>query len=75
MAWEKTGGVATLLEWDGNIPSFEVCLQELHKAKDYWNSASDGKSLVQQEELDHEEVSTPIEFLIAPIMEEISPSE
>lgn len=31
---EKTGGVATLLEWDANIPDYPDLLKELHLAKD-----------------------------------------
>lgn len=34
-AIEMTGPVSTLLEWDDNLPPFEVILQELHKAKGY----------------------------------------
>lgn len=33
LAQELTGGVATLLEWDANIPAFPELVQELHKAK------------------------------------------
>ena len=31
-AWERTGPVATLLEWDENIPAFSVVLAEARKA-------------------------------------------
>jgi uncharacterized protein (UPF0276 family) len=31
-AWERTGPVATLYEWDENIPSFEVVHAEARKA-------------------------------------------
>ena len=29
LAWARTGGAATLLEWDGDIPSFADCHAEL----------------------------------------------
>jgi len=38
LAWKMTGGVATLLEWDSNIPDFEGYHAELLKAKQYMNS-------------------------------------
>src|SRR5207244_1464838 len=34
-AHELTGGVATLLEWDARIPSFEEVHAEVLKARDY----------------------------------------
>lgn len=33
LAWQLTGGCSTCLEWDGNIPSFDVYHQELLKSK------------------------------------------
>lgn len=63
-AWEATGGAATLLEWDGDIPSFETCHGELLKARRYmapgagaaWEAplAADGRDAV----------STPVDFMI-----------
>ncbi len=35
LAWARTGGAATLLEWDGDIPSFAECHAELMKAERY----------------------------------------
>ncbi len=35
LAYNLTGGTAVLLEWDGNIPPFEVYHAELLKAHDY----------------------------------------
>lgn len=35
IAWARTGGASTLLEWDDHIPNFEACLAELHKAERY----------------------------------------
>jgi uncharacterized protein (UPF0276 family) len=39
MAHQLTGGVATLLEWDANIPAFPVVHAEVLKAKQYLESA------------------------------------
>jgi len=35
LMWQKTSGVSTLLEWDGDIPSFEEYHSEMLKAKNY----------------------------------------
>jgi len=40
MALELTGGVSTLLEWDANIPPFEVLHQEVLKAKNFKEAQS-----------------------------------
>jgi len=65
MAWQKTGGVATLLEWDGNIPEFDVCHAELLKAKDYMSSLKKETSTsVNQEPVKQSEVSNPVHFMV-----------
>lgn len=70
LAWTLTGGTATLLEWDGNIPSFEDCIKELHKAKDYMLSPT-GNSEIAVDTLNKtEELSTPIDFMVNPLMGE-----
>jgi len=70
LAWKKTGGVATLLEWDGNIPPFEECLQELYKAKLYMNNEKQPFNEVQKVIINKEELSTPIDFMVNSIMKE-----
>ncbi len=39
LAYQLTGGVSTLLEWDAKIPAFPVLLEELHKAKNFMSGA------------------------------------
>ncbi|KTF68505.1 hypothetical protein ATB93_13580 [Sphingomonas sp. WG] len=41
IAWARSGGAATLLEWDDHIPAFDDCLVELHKAERYMAGVSD----------------------------------
>lgn len=70
LAWQRTGGVSTLLEWDGNIPSFEVCLSELNKARNFMDSAMPA-ALNALEGPSFEKVAvqaTPIDFMVSPIM-------
>jgi len=35
LAWQRTGGTSVLLEWDSDIPPFEVYHQELLKAQEH----------------------------------------
>lgn len=68
-AWALSAGAATLLEWDANIPPFEDCLAELHKARDYMQAAAftfDPAPTAVEDEA----VSTPLDFLVAPMMVE-----
>lgn len=67
-AWNRTGGVSTLLEWDGNIPDFETCLAELYKAKLYM--AEEEHFEPETADTGKDELSTPIDFLVAPVMNE-----
>ncbi len=69
LAWSKTGGASTLLEWDGNIPPFEDCLAELMKAKQYMAGAAPSDFLMPTATIEQEVVSTPINFLVPDVME------
>ena len=68
LAWQRTGGVATLLEWDGNIPEFDVYHAELLKARKFMSEHAD----FQVEELEtpqsFEEVSNPLNVMAADIV-------
>lgn len=67
LAWKLTGGTATLLEWDGNIPPFEACVEELHKAKQYMRSPSGNAEQNKNQDAKQEELSTPVDFMINPM--------
>lgn len=64
LAWQLTGGVATLLEWDGNIPEFDVYHDELLKAKQHMGSVFDGGVSAEGDRYDEEAVSNPVNFLV-----------
>ncbi|WP_051711073.1 MNIO family bufferin maturase [Andreprevotia chitinilytica] len=68
-AWALCDHPAILLEWDGNIPSFDTCLTELHKAAHYIRGTMPAldTSPIRPEA---EAISTPVDFLIAPLMGE-----
>ncbi|RYY45878.1 MAG: DUF692 domain-containing protein [Sphingomonadales bacterium] len=68
IAWARTGGAATLLEWDDNIPDFDACLAELHKAERYM--AGDAPPLaVGAGPGVGEGISNPVGFIVPRAME------
>ena len=70
IAWARTGGASTLLEWDDQIPGFDDCLTELRKAELYMagdiapldasHSATAGAG-----------VSNPVDFLVPRAMDSV----
>jgi len=65
MAWQRTGGVSTLLEWDGNIPEFDVYHAELLKARNFMSAHAEFKLDEEQQSQTFEEVSNPLN-VVAP---------
>lgn len=68
MAWQMTGGVSTLLEWDGNIPEFEVCQSELLKARKYMSGQPDNLQTSGSAVSRSAYLSTPVDFMVPDIM-------
>ncbi len=69
-AWARTGGAATLLEWDDRIPDFAECLSELHKAKRYMGDAP--APLPADASPEHGGgISNPVDFLIPRAMDSV----
>lgn len=72
LAWQLTGGVSTLLEWDSNIPPFEQCVDELYKAKKFWQGAFSREILDRQlKPQPAEALSTPIDFILPEVMHDV----
>lgn len=68
LAWQKTGGVATLLEWDSDIPPFAEYHAELLKAKAYMTATFPNTMPHAQSDLNAvPAVSNPIDFMVAEI--------
>lgn len=67
--WQQTGGASTCLEWDGNIPSFNVCQQEILKAQHYIHSIEPLDDT--QPCNDSTGISTPIDFLVPDVIADI----
>ena len=64
LAWKLTGGVATLLEWDSNIPEFEEYHAELMKSKQYMDSFTLTNEADVESSPAMAEVSNPVDFLV-----------
>lgn len=64
LAWQLTEGVATLLEWDGNIPDFDTYHSELLKAKNFKDGIQGINKTVFQEDTNNLIVSNPVDFLV-----------
>lgn len=70
LAWQQTGGAATLLEWDGNIPSFDECLAEIHKARQFMAGEFDPSRVnADNGQTGGEALSTPVDFMVPSVMQ------
>lgn len=69
LAWQRTGGAATLLEWDSKIPPFAECHAELVKAKRFMQGCFDPARIPVEDEQGKEAVSTPVSFLVPAVMD------
>ncbi|MDQ3918889.1 MAG: DUF692 domain-containing protein [Acidobacteriota bacterium] len=70
LAWQLTGGAATLLEWDSRIPDFADYHAELLKAKDFMD-ASDARPRPGLPERGEAAVPNPLDFLVADMRYEL----
>jgi hypothetical protein len=69
LAWARTGGASTLLEWDGDIPSFDECHSELLKAKDHMGGRSGPHAAAPAEAAGAGTLSNPVGFLVPRVMD------
>ena len=69
LAWARTGGAATLLEWDGDIPGLDECHAELLKAKRYMSGRFESGRASAPDGGDSEAVSNPLGFLVPNVMD------
>jgi uncharacterized protein (UPF0276 family) len=64
MAYQRTNGASTLLEWDAKIPEFPVLHAEVLKARDYlqdrMNFAGDSGQIVLQSASQAQAISNPL---------------
>lgn len=67
LAWQLTGGVSTLLEWDSKIPEFDVYHAELLKAKTFMDTMIQSAN-AEKQPLHPAAVSTPVDFLVTEML-------
>jgi uncharacterized protein len=68
LAWQRTGGVATMLEWDNHIPEFDDYHAELLKARKYMAGIAAPDAETHTISADREIISTPVNFLVNEII-------
>ncbi|QDX25053.1 DUF692 domain-containing protein [Sphingomonas suaedae] len=69
IAWARTGGASTLLEWDDQIPDFVACLSELRKAENYM--AGDSAPHECTGPATRDSISNPVDFLVPRAMDSV----
>lgn len=69
LAWQRTGGASTLLEWDGDIPGFDECHAELLNAKSYMRGRFDPRRASRPDVTGADAVSNPVGFLVPRVMD------
>ena len=70
IAWQRTGGVATLLEWDGDVPAFERVHAEVLRARRWIADAAPVADAAGPEASGRSGVSTPLDFMLPAVMHE-----
>ena len=69
LAWLRTGGASSSLEWDGNIPSFDHCHAEILKAKHYMQGDFNPANAAISSAIEPETISNPVDFLVPGVMQ------
>ena len=69
LAWARTGGASTLLEWDDRIPAFADCHAELMKAKRHMGGRFEPAQTGPDEGGGADGVSNPVGFLVPNVMD------
>lgn len=72
LAWQLTGGVATLLEWDSQIPEFEEYHTELLKAKQYMEQLLPSTKTETTYEYSSSQISNPVDFMVTDMLQAVS---
>jgi uncharacterized protein len=72
LAWQLTGGVATLLEWDSQIPEFDEYHAELLKAKHYMEQLLPSIKTETTYEYNSSQISNPVDFMVTDMLQAVS---
>jgi len=71
IAWQRTDGAATLLEWDDRIPPLDECMAELEKARGYMKAVPRARTAPPRDE-GPERISNPTAFLVPQAMDGVT---
>lgn len=71
IAWARTGGASTCLEWDDRIPDFAECLAELRKAEAYMGGNA-GESDASPRPHIADSLPHPADFLVPRVMDSVA---
>lgn len=71
LAWQRTGGTSTLLEWDGSIPPFETYYAELMKAKEFMSVTTENIEMREETKQETTAVSNPVDFMMADLIKDV----
>lgn len=66
LAWQRTGGASTLLEWDGNVPDFPTVHAEVLRARAVLDGRLPGSGATAAAE--GLALSTPVDHLVPAVM-------
>jgi len=69
LAWLRCNKAAVLLEWDGNIPSFQECHTELLKAQTYMGKQNRPVNAITDYPKNRDAISNPVDFLVPEVMD------
>ena len=68
LAWQKTNGASTLLEWDGDVPEFAVVHEEVLRAKAYMHGPVALDKLKSPPTHKQNAISNPVDFMVPDVM-------
>ncbi len=71
IAWARTGGASTCLEWDDHIPDLAECLAELRKAEGYMGDTVGAVGGSARPDLGNN-VAHPADFLVPCVMDSVA---
>ena len=68
IAWQRSNGASTLLEWDGNLPDFDTCHDELLKARRYMAGRFEHDDVSDHQPTKGDAVPNPVNFLVPSVI-------
>lgn len=70
LAWQRSNGASTLLEWDGDVPEFATLQQEILKARDFMAGEPDERQIYSAQSAQSDSsVSNPVDFIVPEVRE------